>query len=182
MENVLYLLGILVALATGYFLGQKFSNKAKENNRLENELNEKQQELEILRNRVNQHFEKTATLFNQVSDSYQHLYDHMAKSSSQLCSTQNFQATLPVSPEVSDSNESLPENFDNIHKTNTHTDNLFDANNLYKAHDYRNQPLESDETDSTNSTATDENKEQEKVVDIDSAKIPNPARDYATKD
>ncbi len=177
METFLYLLGILVALAAGYYLGQNFSNKAKEKNRLEAELNEKQQEIEGLRNRVNQHFETTAGLFNQVSDSYQQLYDHMAKSSSQLCSTQNFHV-LPISAEVSESNEKLPQNFDNIHKTNTNTEELFDADNLYKAHNYRNQPLEPDQTDNVQDDSTN----KDKIVDIDSVKNPNPARDYAVKD
>jgi uncharacterized membrane-anchored protein YhcB (DUF1043 family) len=180
MEIVLYILGILVALGAGYYFGQNFSAKAKEKNRLESELNDKRQELEELHNRVNNHFETTATLFNQVSDSYQQLYDHMAKSSSQLCSTQNFRATLPISPEVSQPNDKLPEQFDNIHKTNTDANDLFDADNLYNAHDYRNEATDID-VENTAQEPTNEDI-NDKVIEIDTAKQTNPAKDYATKD
>ena len=112
----------------------------------------------------------------------------MAKSSTQLCTTQNFQATLPVSGEVSDSNEQLPENFDSIHKTNTDANDLFDANNLYKAHSYRNQEQKEDQEAKETNTPDDKQESSEEANQEDMSKeqsptAPNrPAKDYAVKD
>lgn len=172
MEYISVLIGIIVAAAAGFMFGRNYSSEAKEKNRLEAELKEKHEELEAFRSKVTNHFEKTADLFNQVSDSYQSLYDHMAASSSQLCATPTFQA-LPQTE-----NEAIESTTNPAHKTNKDEANLFDAKSLYNAHDYRNQ--EDEEPDSyvepvVNDTAN--------IVDIEAAKEDRnePALDYAVK-
>ena len=169
------LIGIIVAAGAGFYFGRNLSGNEKERVRLESELKEKQVELEAFRGKVNSHFEKTAELFNQVSDSYQSLYDHMANSSTQLCASPTFQA-LPQASD--DAPEAMPHP---AHKTNRDKNNLFDADNLYKAHEYRNQAeTESDEPEAIESKA----KEDDKVVDIETAKDDKkaPPLDYAIKE
>ncbi|WP_444995037.1 YhcB family protein [Aliikangiella sp. IMCC44359] len=173
MEIILISIAIIVAAGAGFYFGKNFSNNAQEKNRIESELKEKQQELDAFRNKVTSHFEKTANLFNQVSDSYQSLYDHIATSSNQLCSTQTFQSLPKNNEESALESQPLP-----VHKTNTDSTNMFDANRLYNAHDYRNQEQET--------SPKDNNIDSTKVVDIESAKEDKsppaePALDYAIK-
>ena len=173
MELGLILLGIAIAAGAGFFFGRKFSVGLGEQTRLEQELKASKEELEAFRNKVTTHFEKTADLFNHVSDSYQSLYDHMAKSSSQLCSSPSFQA-LPKNQEPEVSVKPHPQ-----HKSNTDSSYLFDAKSLYNAHDYRNlavQPTEEVAEEKDTDTTS-------KVVDIESAKEDRnePALDYAIK-
>ncbi|TQV89800.1 YhcB family protein [Aliikangiella coralliicola] len=173
MEVISIVLGIIAGAAGGFYFGRNFSGNANEKSRLETELKEKQSELDAFRNKVTNHFEKTAVLFNQVSDSYQSLYDHIAKSSTQLCSTATFQS-LPQSTDEQIESKPNP-----VHKTNTDSENLFDANKLYNAHDYRNNTEELEETEKLNVDFQDD-----KVVDIESAKEEKsePALDYAIKE
>lgn len=176
MEIILTIAGLLIAAGLGFYFGRNFSHNAQQQSRLETELNEKQQELDAFRNKVNNHFEKTADLFNQVSDSYQSLYDHMANSSNQLCATPTFQS-LPQSSKVNDSVESATQT--STPKTDQNTDKIFNADNLYNAHDYRNQA-------SDNNTEHEEEltSDSRKIVDIESAKEDKkaPALDYAVKE
>ena len=172
MEYISVLIGIIAAAAVGFLFGRNFSSGEQEKNRLEAELKEKAEELEAFRSKVTNHFEKTADLFNHVSDSYQSLYDHMASGSSQLCATPTFQA-LPQTD-----NDSLESKPNPAHKTNQDEANLFDAKSLYNAHDYRNQAEEEEE-----SIEQPELKDSADIVDIEVAKEDRnePALDYAVK-
>lgn len=173
MEAFLTLLGIMAAAAVGFYFGRNHSSDAKEKKRMESELKEKKEELEAFRNKVTNHFEKTANLFNQVSDSYQSLYEHMATSSNQLCAKPPFQP-LPQQVDRKEETTLSPENKTNINETD-----IFDADNLYNAHDYRNHQRTSDvKSGEVKSTDND------KVVNFESAKDENkePALDYAIKE
>jgi len=157
--------------------------------RLESELKEKQEELDAFRNKVSSHFETTANLFNQVSDSYQSLYDHMAVSSNQLCSTPSFQSLPKSKPTSSDNTEDSITNPNPTHKSNTDAVDMFDANNLYNAHGYRNEAEEPKEEKSEEDIAIgfpsiNDPAASNKVVDIETAKDDKsePALDYAVKD
>ena len=166
----LAVLAILGAAIAGFFAGKKLSSSEIEKNRLEQALKEKNRELESFHSKVNTHFEKTADLFNHVSDSYQSLYDHMAKSSNQLCASQTFQV-LPKTAELSEDPTEKSEL-----KEKSEGDQLFDANHLYNAHDYRNK-----ETEISNNEAI---QTDSKVVEIASAKEEqdSQALDYAIKE
>ncbi|MBV1908526.1 MAG: YhcB family protein [Kangiellaceae bacterium] len=171
--EILLSVGIVVAAAVGFFFGRNFSSNEVEKNRLEQQLKDKTAELETFHAKVNGHFEKTAELFNHVSDSYQSLYDHMATSSTQLCATQTFQS-LPKSQEE----QSIREN-PTISQQSAQTaasEEVFDANHLYNAHDYRNQEQQEEPEEPT----IDDNK----VVEIASAKEDSDAQalDYAIKE
>ena len=170
MEVVSIILGIIIAGAIGFFAGRNFSSEAKDKARLEQEVQEKQAELDAFRNKVTSHFEKTADLFNQVSDSYQSLYDHIAKSSNQLCAAPSFQS-LPKKEQ-----EKLEPSKTTINREKK-DDSLFDANKLYNAHDYRNH-------EEANEEETTEKLEDDKVVQFETAKEDKsqPALDYAIKE
>lgn len=172
--EILSAVGIIVAAVVGFILGKKNSSNEIEKNRLEQQLKEKTSELEAFHSKVNTHFEKTAELFNHVSDSYQSLYDHMAKSSNQLCASQTFQV-LPKTSDGQIDTSSTPATNMNIERNKTDSD-LFDADHLYQAHEYRNQEVKEELPEET---ALKDNK----VVEIASAKENQDAQalDYAIK-
>jgi uncharacterized membrane-anchored protein YhcB (DUF1043 family) len=177
MEYVFALIGMIAAAAGGFYVGRNYSSDLQEKTRLAAELNEKSEELNAFREKVTGHFEKTAELFNQVSDSYQSLYEHMANSSNQLCTSPSFHS-LPKSAQ-----QNLESKSGRPHKSGKDSDNMFDADKLYKAHNYRNQ-AEAAEKEKAKPTETKESKGKAKVVDIDSAKDDKnePALDYAIKE
>ncbi|MEP1742162.1 MAG: DUF1043 family protein [Kangiellaceae bacterium] len=170
--EILLSVGIIVAAAAGFFFGRNSSTSEVEKNRLEQELKEKTAELDAFHNKVNSHFEKTAELFNHVSDSYQSLYDHMAKSSTQLCATQTFQSL----PKTNEGRQRVTEESPVLTPPNSKQDEVFDADHLYNAHDYRNKE---ELNDAEESAAINDNK----VVEIASAKEDSSAQalDYAIK-
>ncbi len=169
--EILLSVGIIIAGAAGFFFGRNFSTGEVEKNRLQQELNEKTAELEAFHNKVNSHFEKTAELFNHVSDSYQSLYDHMAKSSTQLCATQTFHSL----PKSNESRAATTEDSPILTPPNSKQDDVFDADHLYNAHDYRNK----DDVNSNETAPADETN----VVEIATAKEDTTAQalDYAIK-
>lgn len=169
--EILLSVGVIVAAAAGFFFGRNYSTSEVEKNRLEQELKEKSAELDAFHNKVNSHFEKTAELFNHVSDSYQSLYDHMATSSTQLCATQTFQSL----PKANEEKQRVSEESPALTPPNSKLDEVFDADHLYNAHDYRNK----DELSDTEEPALNDNK----VVEIASAKEDSGAQalDYAIK-
>ncbi len=173
MEYISVLIGIIAAAAFGFMFGRNFSSGEQEKSRLEAELKEKHEELEAFRSKVTHHFEKTADLFNHVSDSYQSLYDHMASGSSQLCATPTFQA-LPQGE-----GDAIDSTINPAHKTNQDEANLFDAKSLYNAHDYRNQAEEEEQESVEEPVITD----TADIVDLEAAKEDRnePALDYAVK-
>jgi len=182
MEVFSAVLGIIVAAAAGFYFGRSLSSDTQEKTRLESELKQKTEELEAFQNKVTNHFETTANLFNQVSDSYQSLYEHMAHSSNQLCATQTFQS-LPSSAKNSLGNQ--PDNSPNpVHQANTDAADMFNADKLYNAHGYRNEEKESNDSIAEESAIGIPAEELNKVVDIESAKEDKsePALDYAVKE
>ncbi|MDQ7050639.1 MAG: DUF1043 family protein [Enterobacterales bacterium] len=138
--ETLSLLGIIIGALVGFVVGKKYSLNEIEKNKLEQALKEKTAELETFHAKVNGHFEKTAELFNHVSDSYQSLYDHMAKSSTQLCAGQTFQTIGKPDQAALDSQkpEEVPTANPKLKQSKDEAE-LFDADQLYNAHDYRNQ-------------------------------------------
>jgi uncharacterized membrane-anchored protein YhcB (DUF1043 family) len=171
--EILLSIGILVAAAAGFYFGRNYSTSELEKNRLQQQLNEKSAELDAFHNKVNSHFEKTAELFNHVSDSYQSLYDHMAKSSTQLCATQTFQSLPKNAAEQAKSDHESPI----LTPPSSKQEGVFDADHLYNAHDYRNQE---EQNASEEEVVADDNK----VVEIGSAKEDTSAQalDYAIKE
>ncbi len=175
--EILTVVGIVVAAIVGFLFGKKNSSSEAEKNRLEQQLKEKTSELEAFHSKVNTHFEKTAELFNHVSDSYQSLYDHMAKSSNQLCANQTFQ----VLPKNSEANiETNAEPILTQANKEESSDSVFNADQLYQAHEYRNQATKADKQQAENE---EQPAEDNNVVKIAKAKEEQDAQalDYAIK-
>jgi uncharacterized membrane-anchored protein YhcB (DUF1043 family) len=181
--EVIAVIGVLVAAVIGFYLGRNNSANAKGLASLEADLKEKQDELDAFRDKVSSHFEKTANLFNQVSDSYQSLYDHMANSSSQLCSTPSFQSLPKSQPSNEVETEESTSKTNNQHKSNSSAKELFDADKLYNAHGYRIDSVQVDQTPEETATGYPPIVDN-KVVDIETAKEDKSeaALDYAIKD
>jgi len=175
--EILSAVGIIVAAIAGFLFGKKHSSGEVEKNRLTQELKDKTAELDAFHSKVNTHFEKTAELFNHVSDSYQSLYDHMAKSSTQLCASQTFQVLPKSSGDEANLDPALAQDTENNTTSTEKADQeVFDADHLYQAHEYRNQESEEEKSEETKFN-------DNKVVEIASAKENNdaPALDYAIK-
>ena len=192
--EIITLIGFIAVAGIAFFVGQNFSNSQTEKKQLEEALKAKTEELESFHSKVNNHFEKTAELFNHVSDSYQSLYDHMAQSSNQLCATPTFQAlptqaaqkgkqTQPISNATETSEEVGP--YSKLKRVSDK--GVFDANRLYNAHDYRNkveqEKVEEPDVSEPNYSSFAENQDN-KVVEINSAKEDKDAQalDYAIKE
>lgn len=77
--------GILFGFVIGRSKGDVSAPKVRE---LEKDLHQAKEEMQSYRNEVTQHFEKTANLFNQLTNDYRLVYEHLAKSSHQLCGEQ----------------------------------------------------------------------------------------------
>jgi len=174
--EILSAVGIIVAAVAGFLFGKKHSSSEVEKNRLEKELKEKSAELETFHSKVNTHFEKTAELFNHVSDSYQSLYDHMAKSSTQLCASETFQVLPKTSESAADKITHTTPSETPVEEKEKKAE-LFDADHLYKAHEYRNQTSDEEKTEEVKFN-------DNKVVEIATAKDNQDAQalDYAIKE
>jgi uncharacterized membrane-anchored protein YhcB (DUF1043 family) len=77
--------GVLFGFVFGRSKGDVSAPKVRE---LEKRLYDADQEMKGYRGQVTQHFEKTATLFNQLTNDYREVYEHLANSSNQLCGTE----------------------------------------------------------------------------------------------
>ncbi len=79
-ENSIWIIGI-VALAAGaligYLMGRSGDNSGQQ--KLVNQLNEAQQELSEYKEQVNSHFETTAALVNNLTESYREVHQHWLK-------------------------------------------------------------------------------------------------------
>lgn len=86
-DNLVWIIG-LVALAVGalfgYLLGRTSDSSGKQQ-KLMDQLNEAQRELNEYKDQVNGHFEKTAELVNNLTESYKAVHNHLAQGSEALC-------------------------------------------------------------------------------------------------
>ena len=92
MEAYIWLIlaGMLaVGVLVGFFVGRsKGDTSAPRVKELEDSLTQAEQDMQQYRGQVTGHFEKTATLFNQLTNDYREVYEHLANSSEQLCGDQ----------------------------------------------------------------------------------------------
>ncbi len=78
-----------VGIVFGFFMGRsKGDTSAPKVRELEQNLNKANEEMQGYRTQVTQHFETTANLFNQLTNDYREVYEHLANSSDQLCGDQ----------------------------------------------------------------------------------------------
>ncbi len=80
---------LAVGVLVGFFIGRsKGDTSAPKVQELEESIAQANQEMQEYRGQVTGHFEKTANLFNQLTNDYREVYEHLAKSSEQLCGDQ----------------------------------------------------------------------------------------------
>jgi uncharacterized membrane-anchored protein YhcB (DUF1043 family) len=142
MEMITFI-GFIVIAVVAFFVGNHFSLNQVAKKNIEQALKDKSSELETLHYQVNQHFEKTADLFNDVSESYQSLYEHLSQSSNTLGASKIFQK-LPKMNEFNQKVTSTPEHSESSiskeknNELKKENNEVFDADKLYNAHDYLN--------------------------------------------
>lgn len=104
-DNIVWAIGI-VALAVGalfgYLLGRTGDSAVKQQ-KLTDQLQEAQRELNEYKDQVNGHFEKTAELVNSLTESYKAVHNHLAQGSEALCMGEH----APVKLEAGDSTARL---------------------------------------------------------------------------
>lgn len=92
METYMWLIlasMLAVGVVFGFFIGRsKGDTSAPKVRELEQNLSKANEEMQEYRTHVTQHFEKTANLFNQLTNDYREVYEHLANSSDQLCGDQ----------------------------------------------------------------------------------------------
>ena len=96
---VLYLcIGIVIGGMAGFYFAKMddFSRKQKRN--LEEKLQKSEQELIQYKDQVTTHFRETATLINNMTESYQKVHEHLSHGVAQLCSNPIEVNKLQVSP------------------------------------------------------------------------------------
>lgn len=111
-ENSIWIIGA-VALAAGgligYLLGRSGSD-ASQRQTLSDQLDETKAELTTYKQDVTEHFEKTAELVNQLTNTYREVHQHLASGAQSLCDSdtaslalkESAQARLTAAPEASD--------------------------------------------------------------------------------
>lgn len=72
-------------LGFGFLLTYLLLPRGQRARELEQQLQDTRKELEDYRGKVNQHFQKTAELFEDMTDRYRAVYQHMASSAQALC-------------------------------------------------------------------------------------------------
>ncbi len=78
-----------VGVLFGFFFGRgKEVHPTAQIKELEESVEKAKQEMEEYRGEVSQHFGKTAELFNQLTNDYRDVYEHLAASSEKLCGDQ----------------------------------------------------------------------------------------------
>ncbi|MCP8687916.1 YhcB family protein [Marinobacterium sedimentorum] len=109
-QNSIWIIGA-VALAVGgligYLLGRSGSD-AGQRQTLNNQLDEAKAELATYKQEVTDHFEKTATLVNQLTNTYKDVHQHLASGAQTLCDddaaslalNESMQAKLTAAPEA----------------------------------------------------------------------------------
>lgn len=85
MEILINIILTLVALGAGFFIGKWFAPDEKKVKALEATLAEKEQQHEAYREQVAGHFADTAKKFNNMTDQYRELYDHLSDGAQTLC-------------------------------------------------------------------------------------------------
>lgn len=79
------LVAVFLSVPFGWFLRNWLGRPSLREKKLESELTSTKQELNNYHAEVNNHFEKTASLFNDLSGQYKKLYQHLLAGSKGLC-------------------------------------------------------------------------------------------------
>ncbi|RRQ21393.1 YhcB family protein [Thiohalobacter thiocyanaticus] len=84
----LLLVALFLGLVSGFLISYLWLNQDSRARGLQAELERSREELKEYRQKVNQHFQKTAGLFEDMTERYREVYRHLAASSQDLCGEQ----------------------------------------------------------------------------------------------
>jgi uncharacterized membrane-anchored protein YhcB (DUF1043 family) len=99
-ESSVWIIGIVTLLAgtlIGYLMGRSGDTSSQQ--KLVDQLNEAQRDLSEYKEKVNGHFEKTAELVNNLTESYKQVHQHLAQGSETLCMGEHSPAQLSSQPQ-----------------------------------------------------------------------------------
>ena len=114
-EDLILIISIVAALAIGLGGGLLFSSvfggATKRAKALENEVDNLRKEKEQYRKQVSEHFQKTAHLFQDMTEQYKVLYTHLADGAETLCSENAAPPALdlPENPRLAEKTEDITE-------------------------------------------------------------------------
>jgi hypothetical protein len=100
---MLWLIGIgflAVGVAIGYFLAGRVNNNPTKIDELELQLQDLRRSHSRYRDDVSEHFNTTAELVQQMTESYKDVYQHLAGGAQDLCSGEVANKLLPASSEA----------------------------------------------------------------------------------
>lgn len=94
---------LIVGTVIGYLLGRSGGNDSRQLELIE-QLDETQRELAEYKEKVTSHFEETADLVSNLTESYKAVHQHLATSSMELCSNEAATRTLEaaIQPRLND--------------------------------------------------------------------------------
>lgn len=97
---------LIVGVLIGYLLGRSGGNDSRQLELIE-QLDETQRELAEYKEKVTSHFEETANLVSNLTESYKAVHQHLATSSMELCSNEAATRTLEAAmqPRLNDETE-----------------------------------------------------------------------------
>lgn len=100
---IIAVVALIVGTLIGYLLGRSGGNDSRQMELIE-QLDETQRELAEYKEKVTNHFEETANLVSNLTDSYKAVHTHLAKSSADLCSSELVSRKLEdaMTPKLSD--------------------------------------------------------------------------------
>ncbi len=101
-ESSVWIIGIVALIAgalIGYLMGR--SGDTSNQKKLADQLNDAQRDLSEYKEKVNGHFEKTAELVNNLTESYKQVHQHLAEGSEALCMGEHSPAQLNSKPQAS---------------------------------------------------------------------------------
>lgn len=101
---IIAVVALIVGALIGYLMGRSGGNDSRQLDLIE-QLDETQRELADYKEKVTAHFEETANLVSDLTESYKAVHLHLAKSSVELCSNEQASRTLEAAmqPRLSDS-------------------------------------------------------------------------------
>ncbi len=110
-DNSIWIISILTLVTggvIGYFAGRSGTSATKQRD-LSLQLEDSQRQLDAYKQQVNQHFERTAELVNDMTESYKAVHQHLATGSEALCDadTSKLEAA-PAKPAIASQPEKEP--------------------------------------------------------------------------
>ncbi|MEM1188746.1 MAG: YhcB family protein [Pseudomonadota bacterium] len=86
-QVITVLIGAIIALFIGYFIGRRGAPGSAENRKLQSELDSLRDERARYEQRVNTHFAETAGKLNALTENYREVYEQIAEGAAALCSS-----------------------------------------------------------------------------------------------